>query len=93
MSHPQWRIPDGASLLWRFMDGEYVIFHAGSGDTHVLDALAGEVLQYFYQPMGKAEILKKLTSSLLFSEDEISSGQLESAISLLEQAGLIEQIH
>jgi PqqD family protein of HPr-rel-A system len=40
----KWRLDRRAELHWRHFDGEWVVFEAGSGDTHQLDPLAAAVL-------------------------------------------------
>jgi predicted transcriptional regulator len=43
MKH-QWRVDSTAELAWRHWDGEYVVHHALSNDTHRLSDFAGHVL-------------------------------------------------
>jgi len=40
----RWSLVTGAALAWRCWDGEYVIHHALSNDTHRLTELAGRAL-------------------------------------------------
>ena len=39
-----WRVPHSSALRWREWDGEFVVYHEPSGDTHRLNALAARVL-------------------------------------------------
>lgn len=39
-----WQADETADLAWRHWDGEYVVHHALSNDTHRLSELAGLVL-------------------------------------------------
>ncbi|WP_284615873.1 HPr-rel-A system PqqD family peptide chaperone [Aquabacterium humicola] len=39
-----WRLDATADLAWRHWDGEFVVHHALSNDTHRLSDLAGELL-------------------------------------------------
>jgi PqqD family protein of HPr-rel-A system len=45
MASPMWRVPHASALRWREWDGEFVVYHELSGDTHRLNAVAGRVLQ------------------------------------------------
>ena len=40
----QWKLAPNSDLHWRSWDGEVVIFHPASGDTHILHPLAAEIL-------------------------------------------------
>ena len=44
LTDQRWRVPRTLDLRMRRFDGEFVIYSAWSGDTHVLNALAGEAL-------------------------------------------------
>ena len=41
----RWRIVSSAAPQWRLWNGEYVVHHALSNDTHRLSATAGRILQ------------------------------------------------
>lgn len=45
----RFRIADHADLAWRYWDGEYVVHHALSNDTHRLSYAAGRVLMQLAQ--------------------------------------------
>lgn len=42
---PQWRIAPGAAPIWRQWDGEYLLHHALSNDTHRVSTLAGLLVE------------------------------------------------
>lgn len=44
MPLPRWCLTDASTLTWRSWDGEIVIHHALSNDTHRLSEPAGRVL-------------------------------------------------
>jgi PqqD family protein of HPr-rel-A system len=39
-----WRLRDPSSLRWRRWEDGFVLFHAPSGDTHLLEHAAGEAI-------------------------------------------------
>ncbi len=41
-----WRVNAGFDLLWHSWGDEHVVYHCGSGDTHLLDAAATGLLRY-----------------------------------------------
>lgn len=41
---PRWRVPEHASLVWRYWDCEYVFHHALSNDTHRLSEIPGHMV-------------------------------------------------
>lgn len=40
-----WQAVEPAELRWRSWEGQSVVFHVGSGDTHLLSPAAAEILQ------------------------------------------------
>src|SRR4051812_14196597 len=42
---PIWRVPPDSVFRWREWDGEHVVYHDNSGDTHRLNALGAAVLR------------------------------------------------
>ncbi len=92
MTLEEWRVPADIRLRWRFWDGEFLVFNDSSGNTHLLDALAGEVLRYLGQPATANEILRHLSADLRLSEDEIPASRIEDVLSFLRSAELIERV-
>ena len=46
----KWRISPDAALLFRYWgDGECVLYHGASGDTHRIPDIAGKLLEYLVQ--------------------------------------------
>jgi len=43
-SMTRWQLPATADLVWRNWEGESVVHHSLSNDTHRLSVLAGEIL-------------------------------------------------
>ena len=40
-----WQVPVEAKLPLRYWDGDYVVYNPLTGNTHVLDIVAGKVLE------------------------------------------------
>ncbi len=51
----RWRLVADVEFLSREWDGEFVLYHPGSGDTHLLDGVAAHIfralLQYSASPL------------------------------------------
>lgn len=41
----RWQAVDGVDLLWQAWDDGEVVYHRGSGDTHLIDEAAADVLR------------------------------------------------
>lgn len=81
----KWRIPKGSRLIWRSWDSEAVVYHTGSGNTHLLDELSADVLRLIEKQSQTFENLKTYLTSRQFSP---SDGKVES---WLEE--LIDKLH
>ena len=58
---PQWRVVPGSRFRWREWDGEFVLYHENSGDTHRLNALGARALAMLgASPVGTAELSERL---------------------------------
>ena len=89
----KWRVTVGCDLLWRFWDGEFVVFNTGSGDTHVLDAFSGEVLKSIQQqPASAAEIAICLADSLALTLEEVPLERITEVLTEFHTLGLIEPV-
>jgi hypothetical protein len=73
-----WRLVDYAEPIWRSWDGEYVIHHALSNDTHRLSDAAGQVLAQMVQA-------GELTASSLAERCGLSESELATILSVLAQ--------
>jgi PqqD family protein of HPr-rel-A system len=91
---PRWEVAGGpAALLWREWDGEYIVFHVPSGDTHLLNAFAAEILLSLAdEPASVAELVLRLRHEVGL---EPGSGQEEPIANLVtqfEERGLVEPL-
>jgi len=90
----RWKVPDRTRLCWRFWDGEFVVFHANSCDTHLLNPLAAEVLRALTgAPASAPELARHLCSELGAELDPELEGRVSELLPQLEERGLIEPVH
>lgn len=97
----KWRVPSDADLRWRIWEDEVVVFHPPSGDTHLLNPLAAEVLQYLTEQPADAY---QLAAHLARDKDSDGAAPSNPAPSLdiellaklladFDQLGLIEPVY
>lgn len=56
-----WRVRDPSALRWRRWEDGFVLFHAPSGDTHLLEHVAGEAILLLTRgPMDVAGLVRDL---------------------------------
>ena len=80
----QWRMDSMAELAWRHWDGEYVVHHALSNDTHRLSEFAGDVLLQLAAcpaPIGSAALAEALDA-----EDE----EVAATLLALAEVGFVQ---
>jgi PqqD family protein of HPr-rel-A system len=69
-----WRVVPGQSLVFREWDGEAVLYNDLSGNTHLLDGGAIEVLQALRPgPAGAATLAARLAGLFEADADELSA--------------------
>ncbi len=91
----QWRIRQGMSLQWLMFgsddDGERIVFHTASGQTHVFNELAYEILHSLHNPPADS---KELMTRLSITYPEIANDHefgtaLDDVLNHLDILGLI----
>jgi len=88
-----WRAIPGFHLYWHSWDHEFVVYHSGSGDTHLLNLVAATILQRLQdQPAMLPELTEYTTSTLGIEADESFASSLEGLIKDLTRLGLIERV-
>ncbi len=79
--------------MWRRWDGNAAVFDDATGDTHVLDALAGEVLSRVKaSPVTTAELSGRLAADLDLPADEIFLSTVRQALERFVALGLVEEM-
>ena len=86
-----WRVTPQINLRWKLLEGHYVVYNIGSGDTHVLDPIAALVFRQLCRYSLEIAELAELVGALLELEvtDELR-GNVEETLVQLGQLGLIE---
>lgn len=80
-------------LSVRHWDDHYVVYHPGSGDTHLLDASRYLLLsQLGREPAPGAAIAERLAAQLELSNDAEFTEKIETLLSDLYGLGLIEKV-
>ncbi len=77
-----WRLVDYAEPIWRSWDGEYVIHHALSNDTHRLSDSAGQVLAQIAQT-------GELSALQLAERCSLSESELETILLVLAELDFV----
>jgi len=89
-----WQLTLG-DLQWRGWDDQWVVYHAASGDTHLVDLMGGEVLRALQQaPMDTATVVAQVAASLGVpaGQNEALREQVERLLQKLEELGLVEAV-
>jgi len=85
-----WRVVPGQSLAFREWDGEAVLYNDLSGNTHLLDGAAIEVLQALRQrPADAATLAAGLAARFDAGADELSA-MIEDMLAGLAGLDLVE---
>lgn len=86
-----WRVRDPSSLHWHQWDDGLVVYHAASGDTHLLDATAGAALSLLrHEQSDLAGLVRRVTAK----QGGAAPGFEESLGGLLkelEELGVVER--
>jgi PqqD family protein of HPr-rel-A system len=89
-----WKIPPRNELYWNSWDDEVIVYNNWSGDTHLLNSIAIEILNYFQQNGVCSSIAVTEYVSQFVNLDE-DTGDLrlliDEHISQLDKLGLIER--
>lgn len=86
-----WKVSGAGKLHCRFWEGDYVVFNPLSGDTHLLDVVAGRVLMDILDNPSTAAVLVDRAAGFLGVErDEALSSYVKDILLKLDEIGLIE---
>lgn len=92
-SDVEWELAEGSRLHWICWDDEYVVFDEGSGDTHLLDLLAAEVLKVLEQgPGAEPALVERVAARLDIEPDAELERRIGEAIQKFRAVGLVEPI-
>jgi PqqD family protein of HPr-rel-A system len=87
-----WRVPAGRELRWRSWDGEELVYHANSGDTHRLNAVGAAVLRAIDGPaLGTPDLVDRVAAALAVDRNTLIAPVAE-LLARFEDLGLIESV-
>ena len=87
-----WRVPAGRELRWRAWDGEELVYHANSGDTHRLNAVGAAVLRAIERAgVDTPELVDRVAAALQVDRNTVIAPVAE-LLARFEDLGLIESI-
>ena len=90
-SGTRWRVTAPEELRWVEWGEEWLLYHGGSGDTHLLEPLAVEVLQALqHAPNTAAGLVEALAQEADEETRHHLSDYLDSLIATLGRLGVIE---
>jgi PqqD family protein of HPr-rel-A system len=90
-SEARWELAQGSQLHWKSWDDEFVVFDEGSGDTHLLDPLAAEVLKTLEEAPGDVpSLIARVASRLGIERAPEIERHIRATIQRFHEAGLAE---
>ncbi|MHA1113767.1 MAG: HPr-rel-A system PqqD family peptide chaperone [Alphaproteobacteria bacterium] len=88
-----WRVPAADRLRWLDGGEEAVVFHSGSGETHLLDGDAAEILRGVEaHPASPADLTARFAPSASDAERAGVQGRIEQCLREFHRLGLIESV-
>ncbi len=89
----RWMLVGGFELHERRWDDQYAVFHAGSGDTHLLNHTGIEALRMLQrQPMTIDEVAEKLSPQWVHGSAQEVRQFVAELIQAFDRLGLIEPV-
>ncbi len=90
----KWRFAAHKDLVWRsWGDDEHIVYHADSGDTHQLNAIAAEVIRALQQqPATTEQLAAHIASTFQLPSDEELAFQIDEILANLAGKGLVERV-
>lgn len=88
----QWQVISDSALHFRFWDEEFVVYNSLSGDTHLLDSTAAQILLKLQQaPSNSATLAGSLAPLLNADRYDEFVAQVEHILADLVTLALIER--
>ncbi len=87
-----WTVIRSHEILWRHWDeGEYLVYHTGSGDTHLLNVVSAAVLaELERRPLGIDQLTRRVADALAVEPDAELATEIRRLISAFDDVGLVE---
>lgn len=94
MDGPIWRLASPEDLAWREWEGELVVYHDGSGETHRLDGLAAEIFEALLEhPSRSGELVLHIGERLGIDDTAELRRSVMSALERFQALSLAEPTH
>lgn len=88
-----WKTCGGGELPLRYWEGDYVVYNPLTGNTHVLDIVAGKVLKTISAGDGhSSEICRCIAEFLEVPNDAGIADSVREILTHLDELGLIEPV-
>lgn len=89
----QWRIIDDDALQLRSWDGEFVVYNALSGDLHILDEQAAQILQALqHKPSDVLSLAQRFAAEWQCEPSDDLLHEIEMTMSDMQALALVERI-
>ena len=80
-----------ADLRWKLFDDSFIVFNRASGQTHFLNATAGEVLRLIaHEPSDASGLVTGVSVRLGLADTRDLENGIDALLCELEQLGLIQ---
>jgi PqqD family protein of HPr-rel-A system len=87
---PVWTVPGVAGFKWRFFDTISVLFDPRSGEMHLLDPMAREILDILSEsPMTTSDLVDALAGIMENTEIEDVRARVTDMVTQFDRIGLI----
>src|SRR5262245_14509476 len=88
-----WGVSQPEGLLWRHWDGEFLVYHPASGNTHLLQPLAAAAVRGLEAgPADAAELARRVAGRLGSAPGPDLVPTLATLLAELDELGLIERV-
>ena len=88
-----WTLAPNADLQWRSWEGEAIVFHPPSGDTHILHPLAAQALRYLeHHHADAAMITAHIADAFELESNDDLHRQMEQCVAQFVELGLIVDV-
>ncbi len=88
-----WGIAEGTRLRWAEWEGEFVLFHENSANTHQLNLVAATAVKLLVTESESSESLARKTASELARDvDVVFQDDIDELLSLLKSLGIIRAV-
>lgn len=89
----KWRTVREFELHWRAWGNEYVVYHGGSGDTHLLDEIGARALQCLQKEEATPiQLCRRLAAAAGLETDTALLHKVRKMLEQYQQVGLVESV-